>query len=178
MMGPLSGLQGMTGTNNLGNFNLNNSSNIGNIGNSNGIQFNNINNLDDFLTVGNVQSAEGLPGLGDYAINPEDNELKADLEGLVEKNRDFEDDFGFGGSGITSSEVADKFSGILENYINNLNTENKAAEKAVETFASGGDIDLHSVMIASEKANLSMQLALQMRNKIVQAYQEISRIQV
>jgi len=110
--------------------------------------------------------------------NSNDSELKADIYGLVEKNQ-YSDENSISDSGeITSEEVADKFSDVLGNYLNNVNEKNRAAEKAVETFASGGNIDMHSVMIASEKANLSMQLAVQMKNKLLQAYQEISKIQV
>jgi flagellar hook-basal body complex protein FliE len=105
-------------------------------------------------------------------------ELKADLQGLVEKNQPLDNDNFFNDSGATAGDVANKFSDVLGNYINGVNEKNKAAEKAVETFASGGNIDLHSVMIASEKASLSMQLAVQMKSKILQAYQEISRIQI
>lgn len=70
------------------------------------------------------------------------------------------------------------FTDALNKGINSVNNANINAEKAVETFAAGGNIDVHSVMIASEKAHLNMQLAMQLRNKFVQAYQEISRLQV
>ena len=164
MIGPLSGFQGI---NNLSNMDkLNNLNNVtGNYGS--------INKLDDFLAQ------------GDTLTNPEnltkienDPELKADLQGLIEKNQDFDKSDLSSPSEITTGEVASKFSDVLGNYINNVNAKNRDAEKAVETFVSGGNIDMHSVMIAAEKANLSMQLAVQMKNKIVQAYQEVSRIQI
>lgn len=44
--------------------------------------------------------------------------------------------------------------------------------------ALGGDVDLHDVMIASEKAGVAMQLTVQIRNKVVEAYQEVMRMQV
>jgi len=161
MIGPLSGFQGINNLSNMDNLN-NVTSNYGNI-----------NKLDDFLT------------RGDALANPEnltkienDPELKADLQGLIEKNQDFDKSDLSSPSEITTGEVASKFSDVLGNYINNVNAKNRDAEKAVETFVSGGNIDMHSVMIAAEKANLSMQLAVQMKNKIVQAYQEVSRIQI
>jgi len=161
MLEQLSGFQGINNLNNMDK--LNNLT--GNYGN--------INNLDDFLAQSDaLKNPENLTKIDN------DPELKADLQGLIEKNQDFDNDTAFGDSGITPGEIANKFSDVLGNYINNVNAKNRDAEKAVETFVSGGNIDMHSVMIAAEKANLSMQLAVQMKNKIVQAYQEVSRIQI
>lgn len=53
-----------------------------------------------------------------------------------------------------------------------------AAEKAQEALAMGEDISVHDVMIAAEKASLSMQMALQLRNKLVTAYTEINNVRV
>lgn len=74
--------------------------------------------------------------------------------------------------------VAKKFSEALSSSMEDLNGLQRNAERAVETFATGGDIDVHSVMIASQKASLSLSLAMQLRNKAVQAYSEIYRMTV
>jgi len=50
------------------------------------------------------------------------------------------------------------------------------ADTQVAGMLNGDGQDVHSAMIAVEKANLSFELMLQVRNKIVSAYQEISRI--
>ena len=181
MIGPLSGMQNMQGmqgmqnlqglnnlTGNQGNDKINGLNSINEMG------YDNINKLDDFMETEGIQDFSPVEGGVEKAGDPE---LQADLQGLIEKNQDFDRTFGVG-SEVTPGDIANKFSNVLGNYINNVNTQNRDAEKAIETFAAGGDIDLHSVMIASEKANLSMQLALQMKNKIIQAYQEISRIQI
>lgn len=52
-----------------------------------------------------------------------------------------------------------------------------AADTKVSGLLEGNGIDVHSAMIAVEKADLSFQLMMQVRNKIVAAYQEISRMQ-
>ncbi|MEB3328519.1 MAG: flagellar hook-basal body complex protein FliE [Candidatus Sericytochromatia bacterium] len=52
------------------------------------------------------------------------------------------------------------------------------AERLANEAALGGDVDLHDVMIASEKASVAMQLTLQVRNKLVEAYQDVMRMQV
>ena len=101
----------------------------------------------------------------------EDQELVNDLNTLIGKNNS-------GSNDMSAGKVAKSFSNVIGNYVNDVNNTQRGAEKAVETFASGGNIDVHSVMIASEKANLSMQMTMQMRNKFLQAYQEISRMQV
>lgn len=140
--------------------------------------------LDNFLTQNDIQNPGNYTKIDngvnkiDFSKVSQDSELKADLQGLIQKTQPYDDNIQPEKSEITTGEVADKFSDILGNYVNNVNQQNRTAEKAVETFASGGNIDMHSVMIASEKANLSMELALQMRNKILQAYQEVSRMQV
>ncbi len=51
------------------------------------------------------------------------------------------------------------------------------AETKVSALLNGDGMDVHSAMIAVEKADLSFQLMMQVRNKIVAAYQEISRMQ-
>jgi flagellar hook-basal body complex protein FliE len=51
------------------------------------------------------------------------------------------------------------------------------ADTKTAALLQGGGMDVHSAMIAVEKADLSFQLMMQVRNKIVAAYQEISRMQ-
>ena len=75
-----------------------------------------------------------------------------------------------------AGKVANDFKSALSNSLTELNNTQRNAENAIETFATGGDIDVHSVMIASQKASLSMSMAMQLRNKAVQAYQEIYRM--
>ena len=54
----------------------------------------------------------------------------------------------------------------------------QASEALQNEAATGGDVDLHDVMIAGEKANLALQVTLQVRNKLVEAYQDVMRMQV
>ena len=54
----------------------------------------------------------------------------------------------------------------------------KRSETLANEAAIGGDVDLHDVMIAAEKASVAMQLTLQVRNKLVEAYQDVMRMQV
>lgn len=52
------------------------------------------------------------------------------------------------------------------------------AQGLANEAAMGGDVDLHDVTIAAEKASVALQLTVQVRNKVVEAYQEIMRMQV
>ena len=54
----------------------------------------------------------------------------------------------------------------------------KEAETAFETFASGGDISVHEVMIASQKSGLAMQMAIQLRNQMLNAYNEFKGMSI
>ena len=52
------------------------------------------------------------------------------------------------------------------------------AQAAASAVASGRDVDMTQALVTIEKANISLQFALQIRNKLLEAYQEIMRIQV
>lgn len=77
---------------------------------------------------------------------------------------------------VSKEERAD-FARALQDAISSVNDVQKSADVAVEKFASG-DASLHETMIAIEKAGVSFQLMLQVRNKIVSAYEEIMRTQI
>jgi len=54
----------------------------------------------------------------------------------------------------------------------------KSAEAEIGRFLRGEGVDLHQVALAQQQAQLSFELFLQVRNKVVQAYQEIMRMQI
>jgi len=65
----------------------------------------------------------------------------------------------------------------LEDAVSGINLQQQDAEDKVSSMLAGGGTDVHDAMIAVQKADLSFQLMLQVRNKVVQAYQEIERMQ-
>ena len=69
------------------------------------------------------------------------------------------------------------FGKLLSEAIQQVNDVEKTSQGELQKYLSN-ESDLHSVMIALEKADLSFQLMMQVRNKIVQAYQEVMRSQV
>jgi len=67
---------------------------------------------------------------------------------------------------------------MLREALDKVNSELVGAEKMSRDFALGEDIDLHQVVLATERASLALQLTIQIRNKIIESYQEIMRMQV
>ncbi|MEW5819601.1 MAG: flagellar hook-basal body complex protein FliE [Cyanobacteriota bacterium] len=78
----------------------------------------------------------------------------------------------------TPGKVLESFGRILQKQIDETSAMQKDANKAQEIFATGGNISLHEVMIKAEKAEMAMQLTLQLRNKLLMAYKEIQNMQV
>lgn len=70
------------------------------------------------------------------------------------------------------------FADILENQLNKLNDVQLNAEEATMDLLTGKATDIHQVMIATEEAKLSLELAVQIRNKLVDAYKEIISMQI
>jgi flagellar hook-basal body complex protein FliE len=75
-------------------------------------------------------------------------------------------------------EVLNSFGQILKDHINDVNTLQSEASKATQTYAVGGPVELHQVMIAAEKAETALQLTMQIRNKVLAAYQEVSHMSI
>jgi flagellar hook-basal body complex protein FliE len=69
------------------------------------------------------------------------------------------------------------FSARLQDAMQSVEQLQDRANQQVGAMLDGNGLDVHSAMIAVEKADLSFQLMLQVRNKIVQAYQEVARMQ-
>lgn len=72
----------------------------------------------------------------------------------------------------------DSFKEALGSAVEELNRLQHNADQAVTSLALGETVDLHNVTIAVEEASVAFQLAMQVRNKLVEAYQEVMRMQV
>ena len=71
-----------------------------------------------------------------------------------------------------------EFQQILTSAINNVETLQTQASDAVQKFMSGENEELHTSILATQKAELAFELGLQVRNKVVDAYQEIMKMQM
>ena len=70
------------------------------------------------------------------------------------------------------------FGDLFQEALQKVNRQQLEAEASLQGLVTGDVEDLHRVMIATEKARLSLQLTVQMTNKVIEAYREITRMQV
>ncbi len=75
-----------------------------------------------------------------------------------------------------SARMMNTFGNSITGAINSLNETQREAEHAIETLATGGDISVHDVMIASKKSGLAMQMAIQLRNQALNMYNEFKNM--
>jgi flagellar hook-basal body complex protein FliE len=74
------------------------------------------------------------------------------------------------------SDGGNSFKNILNNAIGEVEGARSDAAKSVEQFLSGSGEDLHSTILATQRADLEFQMFMQVRNKVVSAYQEIMKM--
>jgi flagellar hook-basal body complex protein FliE len=82
-----------------------------------------------------------------------------------------------GASFIPNAAPAQGFGGVLSSAIQQVNNLQDTAEEKVASLLSGNGQDIHAAALSVEQASLAFDLMLQVRNKVVSAYQEISRLQ-
>ena len=70
------------------------------------------------------------------------------------------------------------FHQVLASAISQVAQSRAAADAAVSNYLSGGNQELHSTILATQKASLNFELLLQVRNKVVAAYDEIMKMQI
>jgi flagellar hook-basal body complex protein FliE len=78
-------------------------------------------------------------------------------------------------SGV-KSDAGSAFDDIFKQAVNNVNTAEQQANMDTLNVATGQSDDLHTLMISSEKAELALMALVQVRNKALDAYNEIMRI--
>lgn len=76
-----------------------------------------------------------------------------------------------------ASGGASPFSDLLTGAVGQVNQLESQAQSAVEGLMTGTGVDVHQAMIATEKADMAFELALAVRNKAVQAYQQVMGMQ-
>lgn len=67
---------------------------------------------------------------------------------------------------------------ILKDKLNEVNEQQVNADEMTTKMIQGEDVEVHDVMLAAAEAQTSLQLAVQVRNKIVEAIQELNRMQI
>lgn len=77
-----------------------------------------------------------------------------------------------------SADAPKSFADTLKEAVNNVNQIQKESDVKMQELATGKTQNIHDVMLAAEKADISLKLMVQVRNKIIEAYQEIMKMQV
>jgi flagellar hook-basal body complex protein FliE len=81
---------------------------------------------------------------------------------------------GLGGA----DQVQKSFAATLKDAVGAVNQAHKEADIKMQELATGKSQNIHETMIAAEKADIALRLMVQVRNKMIEAYQEIMRMQV
>jgi flagellar hook-basal body complex protein FliE len=71
-----------------------------------------------------------------------------------------------------------KFTDTLSEFVGDVNSLQLESKEKSEAFIKGEPVDIHDVMISSQKAKTSFELLMELRNKALELYKEVSRMQV
>lgn len=73
---------------------------------------------------------------------------------------------------------AGAFGKVIQRFIDDTNTQQLKADQSVEMLATGQTDSVHETMLALTKADLSLRVFMEVRNKVIDAYQEVMRMQL
>jgi flagellar hook-basal body complex protein FliE len=77
----------------------------------------------------------------------------------------------------TTKEVKnDEFGNLLGDFVKGVNNSQLDSKQMINDFVEGKDVELHEVMVAGQKAKTSLELLMQIRNKTVDMYKELTRM--
>ncbi len=82
------------------------------------------------------------------------------------------------GSAAPAPKTGSGFASVLEGAIQSVEQPGQQADKAIQSFLNGDGEDLHNVALSVQQASLAFDLGLQIRNKVVSAYQEVMKMQM
>lgn len=78
----------------------------------------------------------------------------------------------------TPYEAQKNFASFLNDAIQSVNNQQIQSDVLTQKLINGQDVDLHEVMIASQKASITLNATMEVRNKVIDAYQEIMRMSI
>ncbi|WP_226376919.1 flagellar hook-basal body complex protein FliE [Oceanobacillus halotolerans] len=79
---------------------------------------------------------------------------------------------------VSPGEAQANFANVLKSAVEQVNDAQQASDKKTQSLASGNIDDLHDVMITAQKASITLDTAVQVQKKVVDAYNEVMRMQV
>jgi flagellar hook-basal body complex protein FliE len=80
--------------------------------------------------------------------------------------------------GAAPASASSEFGNILQGAINQVEGASTNANQSVQQFLSGDGEDLHTTVLAVQRATLEFDMLMQVRNKVISAYQEVMRMQM
>lgn len=81
--------------------------------------------------------------------------------------------------GLPSGDVANSpFSQLASRFVQDANSSQLASDKAIQNFATGETDNVHDVVLSMAKADLEFRFLLEIRNRLIESYQELMRMQV
>lgn len=78
----------------------------------------------------------------------------------------------------STQPAGSSFASMLGQFVSDVNSQQAASAQTVGALQSGQNVPLHKAVIAMEEANVSFQLMVEVRNRLLDSYQEIMRMQV
>lgn len=81
-------------------------------------------------------------------------------------------------SGVAAPKSDARFGDVLTDMIRRTDESQKVSSQTTGALLSGQNVPVHQVMVASEEASVSFQLMLEVRNRLLDGYQELMRMQV
>lgn len=81
-------------------------------------------------------------------------------------------------SNAESIKKESSFSDVIKSAIDKVNDMQVDSNNKVKSLIKGGDVSMHDVMISAQEAQMSMQLMIEVRNKVYEAYQDLNRVQL
>lgn len=79
---------------------------------------------------------------------------------------------------VTSSPATGSFQNLLGDFVSEVNAKQNASTEAVNGLLTGKNVSLHQAMISMEEASVSFQMMVEVRNKVLDSYQELMRMSV
>jgi flagellar hook-basal body complex protein FliE len=79
---------------------------------------------------------------------------------------------------VNKKESKINFSDVIGDAIQKVNESQVNADNKIESLIKGENVSMHEVMLSVQESQMSMQLMLEVRNKLFDAYQEISKVQL
>jgi flagellar hook-basal body complex protein FliE len=111
-----------------------------------------------------------------FTVSKANRFLDSSTSGIERQSLDIN---GGSSAGVGStSETQKSFADTLKDAIGSVNELQKTSDKAMQNLATGRTDNVADVMIAAEKADIALRLMVQVRNKIIDAYQEVMKMQV